>query len=228
MYELVGIRTSQHAVTMRLACCMGANLQVGPSRTAVLSSLGYSRVTFPDYRPSNRRDLARLQVANMDLNVHHSQIHIKALLTPTNKKESNDISIPKKQRHACNNTDSYTTRSNLHDDASANLLRYISLALPQSQGPRPCPCIVVNAWATDSQNHTATAQDGATTSPYLSLDRGGFAVAAADVEADAGGIAADVDGSAVEIVAAWVAKAKTKSVRSRGGSRLTGEYPRRR
>ena len=39
---------------------------------------------------------------------------------------------------------------------------------------------------------------------------------AADVEADAGGIAADVDGSAVEIVAAWVAKAKTKSVRSRG------------
>ena len=71
------------------------------------------------------------------------------------------------------------------------------------------------------------APDGATTSPYLFPDRGGFAVAAADVEADAGGIAADVDGSAVEIVAAWVAKAKTKSVRSRGGSRLTG-YPRRR
>ena len=68
------------------------------------------------------------------------------------------------------------------------------------------------------------ALDGATTSPYLFPDRGGFAVAAADVEADAGGIAADVDGSAVEIVAAWVAKAKakTKSVRSRGGSRLTG------
>ena len=65
-------------------------------------------------------------------------------------------------------------------------------------------------------------------SPYLFPDRGGFAVAAADIEADAGGTAADVDGSAVEIVAAWVAKAKTKSVRSRGGSRLTGEYPRRR
>ena len=163
----------------------------------------------------------------MDLNVHHSQTHIKALLTPTNKKESNDISHPNKQRRAWNNTDSYTTRSNLHDDASANRLRYISLSPPQSQGPRPCPCIVVNAWATDSQNHTA-APDGATTSPYLFPDRGGFAVAAADVEADAGGIAADVDGSAVEIVAAWVAKAKTKtktktkSVRSRGGSRLTG------
>ena len=217
MYELVGIRTSQHAVTMRLACCMGANLQVGPSRTAVLSSLGYSRVTFPDYRPSYRRDLARLQVADKDLAVHHSQ--------STSKPYSHQRI---KRKATTSATDNYTTRSNLHDDASPNLLRYISLSPPQSQGPRPCPCIVVNAWAPDSQNHTAAAPDGATMSPYLFPDRGGFAVAAADIEADAGGTAADVDGSAVEIVAAWVAKAKTKSVRSRGGSRLTGEYPRRR
>jgi hypothetical protein len=95
--------------------------------------------------------------------------------------------------------------------------------------PRPRRCIIVNFWVTDSQNHTATAPDGATTSPYLSPDRGGFAAVAVDAEAVAGGIAADVDGSAVEIVAVWVVKvAKTKCVRSRGGSRLTGEYPLRR
>ena len=66
VYELVGIRTSQHAVTMRLACGMGANLQVGPSRTAVLSSLGYSRVTFPDYtvRVTQNRQLTHRQKQN--------------------------------------------------------------------------------------------------------------------------------------------------------------------
>lgn len=80
---------------------------------------------------------------------------------------------------------------------------------------------------TDSQHHTATAPGGATTARYLSRDREGFV--AADVEAIAGGIGADVDGSVVEIVAAWAAKVlKTKCVRSGGGSRPAGGYPRRR
>jgi len=46
------------------------------------------------------------------------------------------------------------------------------------------------------------AQDGVTTSPYPSRDEEDFAVVALVVEVVVGGIATDVDGSVVEIVAA--------------------------
>ena len=99
-----------------------------------------------EVKPLIRSALASCQHGPRRVNVHHSQTNttckhtgnhsIFYLLvqrlrcvaytkpsTPrlTHKMESNDISIPKKQRQACNNGYRYTTRSNLHDDASADL-----------------------------------------------------------------------------------------------------------